>query len=313
MSGTPAPEMPTARGDERAGFLLVFLAALIWSFGGAIARFIETGDSWAVVFWRSSWAAAFLVCFMLWRDGLRGTSALFRGMGLPGIAVALCFATASTSFVVALAYTTVANIALTMAAAPLFAALIGWAVLGEKIHRATWVAIAAVFCGVAVMVSDSLDGQVSAIGNGLAVTIAVAFATAAVITRRFSHVRMTPATCLGTLFAGGFALAQVQSLAVSAPDMAWLFAFGALNLGLGLACFASGARLIPAAFVALIGTLETVLGPVWVWLAHAEVPSARTMVGGAIVFAALLCHIGLELSRQTRPERPGVTGFPSPN
>ena len=95
--------------------------------------------------------------------------------------------------------------------------------------------------------------------------------------------------------------------------MGWLFAFGALNLGLGLACFATGARLIPAAFAALLGTFETLLAPVWVWLVHGEVPSARTIVGGAVIFAALLVHIALEFNRMSRPQRAGVTGMPSPN
>jgi drug/metabolite transporter (DMT)-like permease len=95
--------------------------------------------------------------------------------------------------------------------------------------------------------------------------------------------------------------------------MGWLFAFGAINLGLGLACFAMGARLIPAAFAALLGTFETLLAPVWVWLAHGEVPSARTVLGGAVIFTALLVHIGLEFRRMSRPVRPGVTGLPTPN
>lgn len=66
--------------DERIGILLVFLSALMWSFGGAIARFIEA-ESWTVVFWRSFWAATFLIGFMLWRDGSRGMIKLFRNMG----------------------------------------------------------------------------------------------------------------------------------------------------------------------------------------------------------------------------------------
>lgn len=299
--------------EERLGFLLVFLSALFWSFGGAIARFIEAGDSWTVVFWRSTWAAAFLLGFMLWRDGLGGTARLFRQMGLPGLAVSLCFATASVSFVVALAYTTVANILLMQAGVPLLAALIAWVVFRENVSLTTWGAIAAVIAGVAIMVSESFEGQVSPVGDGLALLIAVAFSIATVITRRFSHVRMTPATCLGTLFAATLAASQAGALAVSGPDMAFLFAFGAINLGLGLALFATGARLIPAAFAALLGTFETLLGPVWVWLVHSEVPSTRTLVGGGVVFAALMVHIGMELQRQSRPARPGTTGIPAPD
>lgn len=306
-----AKQASPARGDERLGFLLVTLSALFWSFGGAIARFIEA-ESWTMVFWRSVWAAAFLIGFMLWRDGMRGTIALFRNMGLPGLAVGICFAVASTSFVVALAYTTVANIVLMQAGVPLLAALMGWIIYREKVSLATWLAIAVVIGGVAIMVSESFTGDVSPIGDGLALLIAVAFSSATVITRRFAHVRMTPATCLGTLIAAAFAATQASAFAVGAVDMAWLFAFGALNLGLGLALFATGARLIPAAFAALLGTLETVLGPVWVWLIHAETPSERTVIGGTVIFAALLVHIALEFRRQARPQRPGVTGVPAP-
>ena len=95
--------------------------------------------------------------------------------------------------------------------------------------------------------------------------------------------------CLSGLLAANFA--------VSWPDLAWLAAFGALNLGAGLALFSFGARMVPAAVAALVGTLEPVLGPVWVWLVHGEVPDGRTVLGGAIVFAALLLHIAYEFRR----------------
>ncbi len=293
--------------------LLVFLSALMWSFGGTIARFISAGDSWTVIFWRSVWAAAFLLCFMVWRDGWRGMVKSFQDMGLPGIAVGFCFAIASTSFVVALAYTTVANILLMQAGVPLLAALFAWALFRERVTVATWMAIAAVIAGVAIMVSESLDGAVSPIGDGLALLIAFMFSIATVITRRFSSVRMTPATCLGTILAAGLAASQASTFMVSAGDMGFLFVFGVVNLGLGLAFFATGARLIPAAIAALLGTFEPILGPIWVWLIHSEVPSGRTMVGGAVVVTALLVHIGLEFKRQARPQRAGVTGVPSPN
>jgi len=313
-ASSPIAILPiVSRREERAGFLLVFLSALMWSFGGTFARFIHADDSWTVVFWRSVWAAAFLVCFMVWRDGWRGTLRLFRDMGPPGLAVAICFAVASTCFVVALSYTTVANILLMQAGVPLLAALFAWALFRERVSVATWVAIAAVIAGVAIMVSESLDGAVSPIGDGLALLIAVMFSIATVITRRFAHVRMTPATCLGTILAAAFAASQASMFAVSGHDMGFLFAFGVVNLGLGLAFFATGARLIPAAIAALLGTFEPILGPIWVWLIHSEVPSGRTIVGGAVVVTALLVHIGLEFKRQARPVRPGVTGLPSPN
>ncbi|ESY66256.1 MULTISPECIES: DMT family transporter [Mesorhizobium] len=313
-ASSPGLVTPTASPrEERVGMLLVFLSALMWSFGGTIARFITVGDSWTVIFWRSVWAAAFLLSFMAWRDGWRGMLRSFRDMGLPGLAVGFCFAIASTSFVVALAYTTVANILLMQAGVPLLAALFAWVLFRERVTVVTWVAIAAVITGVAIMVSESLDGAVSPVGDGLALLIAFMFSIATVITRRFSSVRMTPATCLGTILAAGLAASQASAFAVSASDMGFLFAFGVLNLGIGLAFFATGARLVPAAIAALLGTFEPILGPIWVWLIHSEVPSGRTIIGGAVVVTALLVHIGLEFKRQARPQRAGVTGVPSPN
>ncbi|MDT8343236.1 MAG: DMT family transporter [Thermohalobaculum sp.] len=282
---------PGRIGEEGRGLLLVGLAAVVWSFGGTIARAIGVADDWTVVFWRAVWAGAFLLGFLLWRDGGRGTLRLVAGIRLPGLGVALCFTTASTAFILALAHTTVANILLMQAGVPLIAALIGWALFRECVAGPTWLAIAAVIAGVGIMVSDSLGGRVSPVGDGLAALIAVALASATVITRRHAHVRMVPAVFLGTLISAAVAAALAGGFAVGVRDMGLLATFGALNLGLGLALFVTGARLAPAALTALVGTLEPVLGPVWVWLVHAEVPSGRTVAGGAIIIGALLAHL----------------------
>lgn len=300
MASAPAIHVRSPAADFRLGVLLVGGAALAWSFGGTIARYIEAPDAWTVVFWRSFFAFAFLLLFMLWRDGPRATLQMFRDMGWPGLGVACCFGIASSSFVVALQYTTVANILLIQAAAPLFAALLAWAVFRERVNLATWLAIAAVIFGVSIMVSSSFSGEVSPVGDGLALVITVLFSAAIVITRHHPEVRMTPAVCLGTGMACVAAFFLSGPLAVSAPDLGWLFLFGAVNLGAGLAMFVTGARLVPAALAALVSTLEPVLGPVWVWLFHGEVPGTRTVVGGAIVFAALLAHILNDRRRRTR-------------
>jgi drug/metabolite transporter (DMT)-like permease len=88
--------------------------------------------------------------------------------------------------------------------------------------------------------------------------------------------------------------------AVSPADMLLLFAFGALNLGLGLAFFVTGARLVPSAVAALIGTSEPVLGPIWVWLVHDETPSERTLLGGSLIVLALIAHLGWQYHRHRR-------------
>lgn len=280
------------------GAALVLGAAIAWSFGGTLARMLEVEPGWTVVFWRSLFAAIFLLGFMLLRDGSRGMAKLFAQMGLPGLAVGVCFATASTSFVLALAHTTVANILLIQAAVPLIAALLGWLVFRERVARHTWLAIAVVVAGVAIMVSGSLTGTVSPVGDALALLIALVFSCATIITRRFSHVRMTPAVFTGAVLACSVAATQAEGLAVTLADLGILFVFGAFNFGLGLALFVTGARLVPSALAALLSTAETVLGPLWVAIFQAEVPGARTIVGGSIVLAALLGYLGFEAWRQ---------------
>jgi drug/metabolite transporter (DMT)-like permease len=284
----------------KTGFFILLSAVVAWSFGGAIARFISVHDIWVVVFWRSAWAALSVLVFLLLRVGWRATKHSFRAMGMPGLAVALCSATGSTSFVVALSYTTVANILLIQAGVPLIAALIGWLLFRERVAGETWVAISAVILGIAVMVSDSLGVKFSLVGNALALLLAIVYSLAIVLIRRYSNVRMVPAFCLGMIIAACIASLIAGHLSVTRSDFALLFAFGALSFGLGLALFATGAPLLPAAVTALIGTLESVLGPLWVWLIHNELPSMRTIVGGSIVVCALTVHLYWQHSQRRR-------------
>ena len=284
--------------EDRLGALLVLGAAVTWSFGGMIARYLQVDDSWAIVSWRSCFASLFLLAFMLLRVGLRGTCQLFASMGWPGVGMGLCVALASTSFVVALSHTTVANILLMQAGAPLIAALLGWVLFRERVSGPTWAAIVAVILGVTVMVSASVGGQVSLLGNALALITTLCFTFAVLITRHFAHVRMMPAVCFGMAVAAIAGALMANSLQASPRDLGLLFVFGALNLGLGMAFFVSGAHKVPASIAALLSTLETVLGPIWVWLAHGETPGARTLLGGVIVFGALLAHLLWQFSQR---------------
>jgi drug/metabolite transporter (DMT)-like permease len=273
------------------GLLLVAGAALLWSSGGAIARGLAETDNWTIVTWRGAIAAITITGFLLIRDGGSRTLRNFEQMGWPGLGVACCYSIATICFVQALSLTTVANILLIQAAVPLLAALLGWLVLRERIDTVTWTAIIAVIVGVAIMVSSSLGPGRSPLGEVLAMIIAVAFAAAMVLTRRFAHVQLVPATALGVAMGAAFAATQASHFQVSWHDLALLFAFGGLTLGLGLCLFTIGARFVPAALTALVSTIETVLGPLWVWLVHGEVPGPRTLIGGAIILMAIVAHI----------------------
>jgi drug/metabolite transporter (DMT)-like permease len=294
LSLRPAPELPALPDSHVIGAWLVLGSALVWSSGGIISRLADVSNPWITIFWRAGTAALFLLGFMLVRDGRAGTLALFRKMGFAGFAVACCFTIASTAFVVALQFTTVANILLMQAGVPLLAALLSWILFRERLRIPTWIAVGLVIGGVAVMVSDSLTGRISPVGDSLSLLIAISFASATVITRRYADIHMTPAVCTGSAI--GCLIALIMSLASAGHVMVeyWqlpvLGLFG-LTMGLGMALFTQGARLIPSAFAALLGTAETLLGPFWVWLFLDETPTHRTLLGGGIVLAALIGYL----------------------
>jgi drug/metabolite transporter (DMT)-like permease len=280
-----APALDAVRLARRNGLLLVLAAAVMWSTGGLIVRLLGSLDSWTVVFWRSAFAAAFLIAFMGLRDG-RGTFDLFRRMGLPGLVVALCFAVASVALIVALNLTSVANALVIMSSAPLVAALLAWAAIGERPGVSAFVAIFATMAGVAIMVSQSW-GAGTVAGDMVALLIAFGYGIAVVTMRRHPEIRMTPAVFTGTVIAALAVLPFAAPMSASASQFALLFVFGAAQLGLGLAIFVTGARMAPAADVALIAMVEPILGPFWVWLVIGEAPNAAGLVGGAIVISAL--------------------------
>jgi drug/metabolite transporter (DMT)-like permease len=118
-----------------------------------------------------------------------------------------------------------------------------------------------------------------------------------VLVRRHPDIQMTPAVSLAATLAALASLPMADPTAVAARDLALLGLFGVGQLGAGFLLFTAGARLLPVAETSLIGMLETVLGPFWVWLVLGEAPGVRSLVGGAIVLGALVAHTAVDLAR----------------
>lgn len=290
-----------ARAAHNKGAVLVCGAAIIWSSGGLIARFI-TADVWTQAAGRGLFGFLALLTFLLIRDG-RNTLSLFRNLGLPGITVGVCFATASLCFVIALRHTTVATILIIQSTSPLIAGLIAWIWLREAIGWVRCLAMLVALGGVTLMVWGDSTGTATgdSLGILLAMVIPVVIAFATVVVRKFHNIRMTPAGCVATgLLALAGLLVRDWSLTVTVSDVGLLFLFGACQLALGLICFTIGARLVPAAEASLLGLLESVLGPLWVWIFLSENPGRDAVIGGALVLAAVIANT-LYDSRRTPP------------
>jgi len=174
-----------------------------------------------------------------------------------------------------------------MSCAPLLAALLGRIVLGETLGVLGWIALAGSIAGAVIMVTDSYaHGSVA--GDLVAICIALAQAVAIILFRTHRNLSLIPGINLAMLIAACIAAPLASFAPMALKDAGLVGFFGAGQLGLGLALFASGARLIPAAQTAMYGVLEPVIGPVWVWLALGEQPSRAGFIGGATVIAALL-------------------------
>jgi drug/metabolite transporter (DMT)-like permease len=269
--------------EHRRGRVYVALAAVAWSTAGLLQRELSVGVA-AQLGGRAFFAALGLFAYVVVSER-RGVWRAFRAIGGGGLAIVALLAVSSAAFFIALNYAPVANVLFMQALAPIIAAALG-TMLGEPVARRTWIAMGVALAGVAIMVGG--PGGAGAAGQALSLLMSASFAGIIVLTRHYRHVSMAPATCLS----------QVVVLVLAAPfagigdagalDVTLLATLGICQIGLGFVFLTIGGRLIPAGEVALITLLEIVLGPLWVWLAFSEQPGAATIVGGAVVLAAVL-------------------------
>jgi len=301
---TAAVRGPEDTSLRRRGQIFIALAALAWSTAGVLQRGLSI-DTTTQLAGRALFAFVALFGFVVvFNRG--GTVAVFRSMRKASFAVAICMAVASGSFIVALNHATVANVLFMQAVAPVLAALLAWTALGEKVSPRTATAMGIALLGVALMVGGAGSGGV--IGVGASFLMTLAFAAAIVITRHKREVSMAPAICLSQLLVLGVFAPLADPAAVTRRDLGLLVLLGVGQMGLGLAFLTVGARLIPAAEVALITLLEVVLGPLWVWIGYSETPGLATVVGGAVVIVAVFLQTTQRAGSSVGSGDPRLTG-----
>jgi len=278
------------QAQYRIGLVMVTASAVAWSTAGFFTRLIAL-DSWTLLFWRGVFATAGMLAFMLATQGKAafGQFAKLRG---PGWLFALISGAGMIVYITSLTLTTVAHVSIIYCIVPFVAAGMAWLVMRE---RPSQVAIAASFValiGVVVMVGfGGREGSIA--GDLLAVVMTIGMAGMMVITRKHHDIPILAAACLSALLSS-LACWPLASHAMPTPaELGELVLFGLINSALGIALFTLGARRIPAIETALIGALDAPLAPVWVWLAFGETPGRNTILGGILVFGAVLANISL--------------------
>ena len=252
-------------------------------------------DVWTITFWRDlSLGLALMLAMAVFYRGR--TISVFLAMGWAGLSVAFLFGINGILFVVAISHTGVANALVILATTPVVTALLAWIFLRERVSLELWLVIFLSLGGIAIVVWDGV-GRGTLLGDLAAVSVAITMAGVFVILRAARAVNLIPATALGSLVAGLAVLAVASPLAVPWSSAGYVAAMGVFVLPLSFGLITLGPRYLPAPEVALLMLLETVLGPLWVWLVLSEEPPLLTVIGGAVVLVTLAGHSAYQLYR----------------
>lgn len=272
--------------EYRLGLILVAASAMAWSLAGLFARAIPL-DNWTILAWRGIFGSMGIATAMLLIDKRIVVKDFIR-MGAPGWLFVAVSSIGMVFFITALKETTVAHVAVIYATIPFLAAAMGWLALGESPTASALLASVVAMIGVIIMVGFGREG--SLFGDFLALATTLCMAVLMVIVRR-SKVSVMPAACVSALLSSIVCWPLGDPLSVSAHELFLIALFGIMVSAVGLACFTVGARWLPPIETALISSLDAPFAPFWMWLIFSEVPGAGTIVGGIIVFAAVILNV----------------------
>jgi drug/metabolite transporter (DMT)-like permease len=279
--------MENDKKSYRLGLALVTIAALAWSTTGWFTRALDQ-DTATILFWRSLFGAGGTWVLLAAVPALGGPASVFR-LGRAGFAYAALTAVSMFFFIGALHHTSVAHVAIITALVPFVAAFAGWLFLSERPGGIALTASVVALIGVTIMAGLSTNG--GAFGNVLAVIMTFCMAGMILVARRYPAIPPLAATMVAALICSAATLPFAKLNGFSSGEWFGFAAFGIINQVIGFGFFALGARLLPPTETALITSLEGPLAPFWVWMAFGETQNKATLLGGALVIAAVFGNI----------------------
>ncbi len=279
---------------HRRAVLVMVVVTLLWSIAGVVTRHLESARSFEVTFWRSAFNALALLVLLSWRRGPGPLWQSLRDADRPLWLSGLCWCVMFTAFMVAITLTTVANVLVTMALAPLFTALAARTVLGHRLPGRTWGAIVLAGIGIGWMFGQQTRGGDLAHWLGTAVALAVPVAAAFNWTllqqarsRGEAGADLMPAVLIGALLSAALTLPLALPFDASARDVGLLALLGTVQLAIPCLLAVGVARVLSAPEASLLSLLEVVFGVAWAWLGAGEQPALAVLAGGGLVLAAL--------------------------
>ena len=257
---------------------------------GLILRLMESADGFQILVYRSLALSAMVMLVACLRRKI-GLTAFLKSFDRWDVLNGVLLGIAFSFYVYALLNTNIASALFILSSAPLFAAILAWIFIGEKPGTITYLALFLAVIGVGLMVKDGLETG-GIIGNLYALFSAFCFASMLVVIRYTGKEDALGGTFLGGIFACGLnaviAVTIGSGLAISGWDLGLSLVMGAFTIGLGIALVTWAASYLPAAEVSILVLIESVTGPIWVWLFLNEGTTVSTLIGGAIVLGAVV-------------------------
>jgi drug/metabolite transporter (DMT)-like permease len=277
-------------GKRHIGVMLILLSAFLYSPVGIFSKAVDA-DSWSIIFWRGAVAAPAGILFLLVIGKLDAEWCRLRRNARFSLVVIALQAAATAAFIASFKLTSVANVALIWGASPVFAAVIGWLWLRERVTKSFLVAVGLVVAGNAVIVLGSASGQGGSglAGDALALLMTVLLVTSTIVYRHCPDMPSTLPTVAATLVLMLVASALSSPFAVPLDEII-ISALGGITFVMACITLFEGAKYLAPGETALLCITEIPWAIILAILVLAEYPSAQTMTGGAVIMAAVLWY-----------------------
>ena len=278
--------------DQQKGSLLAFVAVMFITPDSLFIR-ISNIDTWGLVFYRGliPFLTVFFVMLIIYKLNF---FKILLNSGYQGIIYIATFSITNITFVVSIQNTNVANTLVMIATAPMLSAILSTIFLKETSDKKTWISVIVTFAAILYIFFDSLKLG-NFYGDILGFITAIGLAVGAITIRSAKSKNLVPAAVVGKLFVATFALFFIESFALKNNDLIIVPLMCILCVAIPFVLVTIAPRFIPAAEVNLFFLLETIIGPIWVWLIIKEQPSFETILGGAVIVATIAFHSFLKL------------------
>ena len=278
--------------DQQKGSLLAFIAVIFITPDSLFIR-LSNVDTWGLVFYRGiiPFFTVFLGMLIIYKLNF---FKILLSSGYHGLIYVGTFSITNITFVVSIQNTNVANTLVMIATAPMLSAILGAIFLKEPPDKKTWISIIITFIAIIYIFSDSLKLG-NFYGDILGFITAIGLAVGAVTIRSAKSKNLVPAAVVGKLFVATFALFFIESFVLENKDLIIVPLMCVLCVAIPFVLVTIAPRFIPAAEVNLFFLLETIIGPIWVWMIIKEQPSIETLYGGAVIIITIATHSFLKL------------------